>query len=295
MATTTVKLDEVIRDKLQAYKNDHGMTYNGAIMRLLEIAASQEDEDDNESGTEQTKSSITTAETGVPVELPRPQKMYREGASGASEFVTNITGALMAGAGEYGTMVNNAVWSLYGQMDIEPRIRNRTNNTTIPNLDDLIEHLENMTENPADYTLRETAGEIEHVTEQAKRIQRALLMYRKMMNDDEISLESKSPPSLNVPRERTYRGKVEDHVDIVTADDEELTPRPDLTSGVTDYSWGYRGTGPHTLATALLADAYTDRYARARAQELTDNFTTQLEMGEPWEITAGELKQHMTD
>ena len=291
--TTTVRLNESVRDKLQRFKNKEGMTYNGAVMRLLEFAETVSEEKDDGSATEHTTSTLTMAEDDGHTELPEPQGFFREGASGAAEFATRIIRALLTGAGEWGSTANHAVWTLYGELEIEPRIADRTDDPTPPNLDDLIEHLSKMVENPAEYTLRETEYEVNHVQEQGKRIQRALLMYQKMRNELEIPLESENAPSLTVPRERTYRGEIQDQIDIVTADGEKLDPRPDLNSGVTSFSWGYRGTGPSTLATALLADAYPDRYARARSRELTDNFTTQLPMGKPWEIQASELEQYI--
>lgn len=292
--TTTVRLDEEVRDRLQQYKNRHRMTYSGGVMRLLEIAETAS-EDDEKSTTEQNEATVTTNENAGHRDLPDPQRFYREGASGAVDFVVDITRGLMRGADEYGTVASHSVWTLYNEMEIEPRIANRSNNPSPPNLDDLVEHLSYMIENAAEYTLAESEHEVEHVQEEATRIQRALSMYQKIRGETEIPLESEKPPNLIVPRDRTYTGKVRDHNDIVTADGEKLDPRPDLNSGVSEFSWGYTGTGPHTLAVALLADAYTDRYARARGMELKNNLTSKLPMGEPWEITAGEIEQYLNE
>lgn len=297
MGTTTIKLDELARDELQEYKNKHGMTYNGAVFRLLEIEEMvAEERDDEETVTNQTESSITTSEDDSYVELPQPQGTFREGADGASEFITRVIGGLMAGAGEYGSTANYAVWRLYAQMDIEPRIAERTNDPAPPNLDNLIEYLSDMIENPAEYTLTGNEWETDHTMEQAKRIQRALLIYQKIMGEDEIPLESENAPDLSVPQNRTYQGKQNDGVNIVTADGEKLDPRPDLNGGISSFSWGYGGRGPTVLAVALLADAYgSDRYARARGTDLKSNLTSSLPMGKSWEIRAEELDQYLPD
>jgi hypothetical protein len=297
--TTTVRLHESVRDKLQDFKNDHGMTYNGAILRLLELSdmAPQEEKTETEQDpteTEHSQSSLVADDDSGYVPLPEPQGFYREGADGASDFVIRIIRSLMAGTAEYGPSASYAVWSLYAEMGIEPRMRNRTSEITPPTLDDFIGRLEDMIDNPIENTLTEREWEAERVSEQAKRMLRAMVTYQKIMGVSEIPLESETAPDLIVPPSRTYRGKTEDKADIVTAEGETLDPRPDLNSGYTDYSWGYKGTGPSTLATALLADAYPDRYARARGGELKDNLTTKLPMGESWEIQADELQQYLS-
>jgi hypothetical protein len=38
--STSIRIDKEIRDRLQRYKNEHGMTYNGAILQFLEWAES---------------------------------------------------------------------------------------------------------------------------------------------------------------------------------------------------------------------------------------------------------------
>jgi hypothetical protein len=285
--STTVRLDEAVRDKLQQFKNEHGMTYNGAILRLLELAEMAPQEEQTK--TEQPPSTPTTDTNREHVSLPDPQEFFREGFSGASDFVTQIVQAQMTGS-EYGPTTNSIVWELYKEMDGEPRLTNRTGDPTPPTLDDLITFVEDIVDNPSKYT--EPGFDEEFMAEYSKRILRALVTYRKITEVRKIPLESERMPNLSVPKDRTYRGEQQDGDSSVTADGEELAPRPDL-GGRGSFSWGYGGTGPHNLAIAILADAYPDRYARARNSELVGNFISPLSTGKSWEIQAGELEQYI--
>lgn len=47
MGRTTIEVDDAVRDKLRVYKNSHGMTYDGAITRLLATAGEPIRSDEN--------------------------------------------------------------------------------------------------------------------------------------------------------------------------------------------------------------------------------------------------------
>lgn len=290
--TTTVRLNEQVRDKFQQFKNERGMTYDGAIMRLLEI----EDMVSIEAkvSPDQTHDTESPNNTEDYTPIPEPDSWYREGVDGAIEFVTTILASQLADAGQYRPTVSSTIRDLYGQMDIEPQVAYRTADSTVPTVDDLIESVEERIENPAEHTMTNAESEREHLAKQSMHIGQALSVYQLAVGESDIPLESRSTPTITVPPDRMYRGEQQDGENIVTSGGTKLDPRPDLNSGGHSFSWGYSGTGPRVLATAILADAYPDRYASARSQDLYNNYTSRLPVGKSWEIRAEELDQHIT-
>ena len=58
---------------------------------------------------------------------------------------------------------------------------------------------------------------------------------------------------------KTYTGRREYHLTLVTVNDRPLDPRLDLWEhSPTGFEWGYGGSGPAQLALALLADHLGD-------------------------------------
>lgn len=274
-----INLSEEGRDQLSELKDEMGMTYDGVVKYLLKNEAERRaNRSDNEE--------LTT--------MPEPTQMYRRGAKGAEMYVMNILGSQVPEPNEYRSTAVSAVWDMYEDQGIETQPSERPEGSEPPTLDDLIEMVSRMLENPAKHSLSGSEIEVEMLSEDRARIGQALISYRQRMGKTEISLESKEPLNLAVPRDRTYRGAQHNGNNIVTADGDDLDIRPDLNHGTDSVSWGYRGTGPHALAVAILSDAYqSDQFSRIHSSDLFDNYTSKIPTGESWEIQAGELEQHL--
>lgn len=274
----SIEISDGGRDRLRDLKEEMGMTYDGVVKYLLRLEEDQR----------------TETKTEGSAEVPDPKSWYREGASGAQDYVLAILESELSEPKEHTSTANSAVWQTYHRQGVEPRLSDRATGAIPPTIDDLIEMLSEMLQNPAKHSISGAESEIEMLNRSRTQIIRALAAYQETMSNGEISLESENPPDLAVPADRTYRGGQHNNENIVTADGDDLDARPDLNSGTKTLSWGYRGSGPSALAVAILADAYgSDRYARARGSDLYDNYTSKLPSGE-WEIRAGELEQYIS-
>lgn len=282
---TTIRLNENVRDRLQAFKNERGMTYNGAILRLLERAS------DDQIKEEQAHRAKTRDTGNAYSSISNLDRWYREGADGAVEFLMAILASQLSQPNQYRGLVEATVQDVYGKLEVEPEIEARGTDFTPPELDDVNELLIDRTENPAKYTKTDTELEQEHLSRESVDVLRSLSTYQKSVSDSKILLESDEEPDLDVPPDFVYQGELRDGTTVVTVGSEILDARPDLT-GAKSFSWGHRGTGPRVLATAILAHAYPDRYALARTDEFYEEYTSQLSVGEPWEIRAEELSQY---
>ena len=91
---------------------------------------------------------------------------------------------------------------------------------------------------------------------------------------------------------KTYEGRREGHVVLVTANGRSLHPRLDLRNhSPTGFEWGYGGSGPAQLALALLADHLNDE---VRALQLYQSFKRSVVAGLPdqsWTLTSQEMDQ----
>ncbi|UOO97168.1 DUF6166 domain-containing protein (plasmid) [Halococcus dombrowskii] len=276
----SMQVSDDARDRLSELKEELGMTYDGVVKYLLRL--------EEENRTAENKPE------GL-AEAPDPKSWYREGARGAQEYVLAILKSEISQPKEYKSSAKSAVWKTYHEEGVEHELTERAAGTVPPTIDDLIEMLSKMLQNPVEYSISGSESEIELLNHDRTRILRALAAYRETINDDETSLESQEAPDLAVPADRTYRGGQHNGENIVTAGDDDLDVRSDL-SGVNTVSWGYAGSGPRALAVAILADAYSsDRYAQARGSDLYDSYTSKLSTGKSWEIQADELEQYVDD
>ena len=90
---------------------------------------------------------------------------------------------------------------------------------------------------------------------------------------------------------KTYRGKREGHVTVVTLNGVPLNPRVDLWNhSPTGFEWGYCGSGPAQLALALLAGHLgDDNVAVALHQDFKHAVVTRLdERG--WTLTDEQIR-----
>lgn len=290
--TTSIRVDEIARDKLQAYKENEGLTYNGAILQLIEhedIGLVQKQTEQKQS---QSNQSWKIIHGNVP--MPAPSDFFREGAAGAVEFVEEII-ASIASKRIIDGGVRTAVFNLYDAMSIQPEVEDRIDDPVLPTLSDLITGLHEQIMDSS------TAQESPHALKSKlsdnaiKSILQPLLAYRDIREKDEIFLENNTTPDLIVPSDRTYRAEMQDGDGIVTAYGQHIDPRPDLNQDITSFSWGYKGKYPQVLATAILADAYPDRYACARSDAFAKNFIIDRDIGASWELPASQLRSYIED
>jgi hypothetical protein len=290
--TTSIRVDEIVRDSLRKYKENESLTYNGAILQLLEHEDADLTQKQSEEKQSQSNQSWKIIHGNVP--MPVPSDFFREGVTGAAEFVEEIIAAITSKC-----MINGAaraaVFNLYDEMDIQPEVEDRVNDPVLPTLSDLISELnEQIMDSP-------TAQQSRHALKsklsngEIKSILQPLLVYYNIREEDEIPLENKMTPGLIVPNDRTYRAEMQDGDGIVTAYGQHIDPRPDLNQGMTSFSWGYKGKYPQVLATAILADAYPDRYACARSDAFAENFIIGRDIGASWELPASQLHTYLED
>ena len=280
--STTVRLSAAVRDQLKSYKNDRGMTYDGAILDLLEQAAYQPPAKARDRSTRERNEDEEEGDGhGL---LPDPDHWYREGANGATDFIMTVVGAMLDNPQEHQPGISAAVWDLYAKSGVEPRTFEREGRETsddFPDLSDLLEELADRVENPDDHIRHSSERVNKMIRDSAAQTLQVLSTYETLVGN--VPLESERDPELAAPPTRTYQGERRDNRNIVTIDGDEID---------VDVSWGYNGTGPSRLARVLLADAYdSERFARARASELYNNCTNSLPNS--WELRAEELGQYL--
>ena len=88
---------------------------------------------------------------------------------------------------------------------------------------------------------------------------------------------------------KTYRGKREGHVIVVTVNGIPLDLRLDLWNhSPTGFEWGYCGSGPAQLALALLADHLGDHAAVALHQDFKQAVIAHLDQ-RGWTLTSEQI------
>ena len=91
---------------------------------------------------------------------------------------------------------------------------------------------------------------------------------------------------------KTYTGRREYHLTIVTVNDRPLDPRLDLWEhSPTGFEWGYGGSGPAQLALALLADHLgDDELAMALHQDF--KLAVVAKLSQPtWLLTSDQIEE----
>ena len=91
---------------------------------------------------------------------------------------------------------------------------------------------------------------------------------------------------------KTYTGRREYHLTIVTVNDRPLDPRLDLWEhSPSGFEWGYGGSGPAQLALALLADHLgDDELAMALHQDF--KLAVVAKLSQPtWLLTSDQIEE----
>jgi hypothetical protein len=90
---------------------------------------------------------------------------------------------------------------------------------------------------------------------------------------------------------KTYEGRRDYHMTIVTVNGQPLDPRVDLWEHSSGFEWGYGGSGPAQLALALLADHLDDdEQAVALHQEF--KWAVVANLSRPtWTLTSDQIEK----
>lgn len=108
---------------------------------------------------------------------------------------------------------------------------------------------------------------------------------------------------VGVSTETVYRGRRDPTAPVgdectVTVDGEPLDCRYDLLSASpSGFEWGYGGSGPATLAVAILAHAYDDKFACEHYQQFQREVVSELPE-DGWMLTKADLdawRREVTD